>query len=96
MEAWWVPVLLVIEAVAYYVYSWIKTGQTLGMKTWRLQLVTETGGEVGFEHILRRVVLAPLSLVLAGLGYLAFYWSANEQTWHDKFSQTYVVRLPKD
>jgi uncharacterized RDD family membrane protein YckC len=40
----------------YYVINWVRSGQTLGMRAWRLRAVDESG---------RRVKLAPATLRLA-------------------------------
>ena len=96
VDGWWVAPILLLVLCGYYAYCWLRSGQTLGMKTWRLCLVDETGQNVALSACLIRMLVAPLSLGLAGLGYLWFYISARKQTWHDLASKTYVVVLPKE
>ena len=96
VSAWWVPVILYVECVSYYLYSWLKTGQTLGMRTWRLKLVDEQGFSPTMQNLLLRLLVAPFSAAALGLGYLAYYWGTRQQTWHDQVSQSYVVLLPKE
>lgn len=96
VSAWWIAPCLYLEAVTYYLYSWQKSGQTLGMRTWRIQLINQSGGPVALMSSLIRLCVAPFSGLLFGLGYLAYYWGEREQTWHDQASATYVVLLPKD
>ncbi len=95
-SAWWVPVVFYLEAAGYYTYSWLKSGQTLGMRTWQLKLVNEQGTLIDFKAALLRLLIAPLSLAACGLGYFALYWGTAQQTWHDRASLSYVVRLPKE
>ena len=79
---------------SYYVICWRKQGQTLGMKAWRLR-TQQTGHHlVTLKQAWLRVVLAPLSMAVLGLG----YWMAllpARQCWHDHATATEVVVLPK-
>ena len=56
-------------ASIYYVWCWRRSGQTLGMKTWRLRLQQEDGGPPTRKRAWLRCVLAPLSL-FSMVGYL--------------------------
>lgn len=95
ISAWWVPALLYAEAAAYFAYSWLQSGQTLGMRTWHLKVVDAGGGPITWQAASIRLLVAPLSMLAGGLGYAAYYWSPSQQTWHDQLSDTYVVQLPK-
>lgn len=88
-------VLLVAEWAAFNLYFWTRSGQTLGMRAWRLRVVSTEGNNVTLPAATRRLIVAPLSLLCAGLGYVWFYVGTRQQTWHDRFSETYVVELPK-
>lgn len=96
IEGLWVQFILALEVLLYYGYCWIRTGQTLGMRAWRLRLVDEDGNGVGVMAIVKRSLLAPFSYALFGIGLLWLYVGSRQQTWHDRFSATYVVQLPKD
>lgn len=79
----------------YAVLSWRRGGQTIGMRPWRLQVVTIEGGTPSTGALWRRYVLGSLSLLLGGLG---FWWARIDRsrlTWHDRFSGTRLRRLPK-
>ncbi|MFT7654096.1 MAG: putative RDD family membrane protein YckC [Limisphaerales bacterium] len=96
VSAWWVPIILYAECAGYYLYSWLKSGQTLGMRTWRLKLVDEQGFSPTMQNLGIRLLVAPFSAAALGLGYLAYYWGDRQQTWHDQVSKSYVVLLPKE
>ena len=71
----WVSLLLGAEWVLFYALFWHKAGQTLGMRAWRLKLVDAQGLPVGWRAIAIRLLAAPVSLGIAGLGYLwALCW----------------------
>lgn len=80
---------------SFFWYFWCRGGQTLGMRTWRLQLRSTRGGEVSFSQALMRGLIAPFSLALLGLGYFWCLLDKQGATWHDRLSGTEVVRLPK-
>jgi uncharacterized RDD family membrane protein YckC len=73
----------------YYYYCWVKTGQTLAMKTWRMKLITETGQPIEMHQALIRFFLgfAGLSNITAIL--------PSRWTLHDSLSKTRIVVLPK-
>lgn len=89
-------VISVAEIVAFYGYFWVDRGQTLGMRAWRLLLVDSKGGHVTWRAIAMRMLIAPFSLIIFGLGYFWYFVGTRQQTWHDRASDTYVVLLPKE
>jgi len=87
--------ILAAEALGFYLYFWARQGQTLGMRAWRLKLVTGDGGQPNLSALFKRALLAPISFLCFGLGYLWYFVGTRQQTWHDRGSDTYVVLLPK-
>ena len=63
--------LLVTLLGAYFIRSWIRGGQTLAMKAWKLRLVRTDGGGVGAGLALLRFALGALVL---GTGAAAAIW----------------------
>lgn len=53
---------------AFFVGFWIGPGRTLGMQSWRLQLMTRDGAEPGFTHASIRFCVAALLLMPALIG----------------------------
>lgn len=51
-------VLLAAVLFAYLGLSWVKSGQTVGMKTWRLKLVDRNGILLRWPHALLRYLVA--------------------------------------
>ncbi|HKJ70973.1 MAG TPA: RDD family protein [Gammaproteobacteria bacterium] len=81
--------------VAYFLVSWTRGGQTVGMRPWRLRLVALEGGPVPLKAAAVRLAASLLSWAPAGLG---FWWSLADRerlAWHDRLSGTRLVRLPK-
>jgi uncharacterized RDD family membrane protein YckC len=87
--------LLLGILASYYVYCWTKRGQTLGMKSWRLQLETLDGRYVDARQAWLRVFLALVSAVPFGLGYVWCLFDKQHRCWHDRWTHTRVVVTPK-
>jgi uncharacterized RDD family membrane protein YckC len=79
----------------YATFSWGRGGQTLGMRPWRLQLVSSDGTPVSRAHLWRRYAVGTLSLALGGLGFWWALFDRDRLAWHDRASGTRLVRLPK-
>lgn len=88
---------LVLIAVVYcfLVGFWCRRGSTLGMLAWGLRIETDDGSLPSIRQGSIRFVVAPVSLLLGGLGYLWQLWDKDQQTWHDKLSNTHLMYYPK-
>lgn len=76
---------------AYFVWSWRHGGQTLAMKTWRIQLVDAHGGPVGLRQAWLRYVLAVFTF---GAGFVWALVDRDRQFLHDRFAGTRLVMRP--
>lgn len=89
----WLHVFVVMGG--YFVWYWSRTGQTLAMQTWRLQLVREDGRALSVAHCWLRYALCWPSVLCFGLG-LAWAWIDPERQFlHDRLLGTRVVLLPE-
>jgi uncharacterized RDD family membrane protein YckC len=80
---------LFLICFGFYTWFWLHGGQTLGMRAWRLRVQRLDGKPITIWQALLR------SLACAGLGFLWMLIDRNRMTWHDRFSETVIVRLPK-
>jgi uncharacterized RDD family membrane protein YckC len=64
--------LLLAAVFGYFGWCWTRSGQTLGMKAWRLKLETDIGGRLSWRGAIARFLLGTGIAVLAiiGLWYL--------------------------
>ena len=81
--------------MAFYVVFWIKRGATLGMQTWRMELIDLDGNRPTVMICIKRCGLAILSFCCFGVGYLWLLFDREKQTLHDKLTKTRVVVHPK-
>jgi uncharacterized RDD family membrane protein YckC len=88
---------LTIAATIYlfFVVYWTRSGRTLGMQSWGLQLETPAGGKPTLASASVRFFAAILSWAPAGLGFLWQLWDKDNLTWHDRISGTRLVYYPK-
>ena len=60
--------ILVAAAFGYFGWCWTRTGQTLGLKAWRMRLETDIGGRIGWTGAAARFLLGTGMAILAGIG----------------------------
>ncbi|MBR9883230.1 MAG: RDD family protein [Oceanospirillales bacterium] len=79
----------------FFGYFWTRSGQTLGMQAWRIRVQTFDGNRLSWTQALIRFLCAIISWIPLGLGYLWMLFSDEKLTWHDRWSESCVVSLPK-
>jgi uncharacterized RDD family membrane protein YckC len=88
--------VLLLVSFLFFGWFWMRGGQTLGMRAWRLKLVADAGSAITWSLALRRFAAAGLSWAALGLG---FWWcliDRDRRAWHDRLSRTHLVVLPKE
>ena len=89
-------VILGAVIFGFFVGFWVRSGRTLGMQSWRLQLETVDGGHPTIGQATLRFFASLLSWLPAGLGFLWSLWDKDKLAWHDRLSGTRIVYYPKD
>ena len=82
---------LYIALSSYYCICWTKKGQTLGMKSWRIKLQNADGTAPTFRQCIFRCLIAPLSLVFGGIGFIWCILPPHYSCLHDLATATEVV-----
>lgn len=82
-----------LTLLVYFGWFWTHGGQTLAMKTWRLQLCDAGGGPLRWGQVLLRYTLCYPS-VLLGIGVVWALFDRDRQFLHDRISGTRIVELP--
>jgi uncharacterized RDD family membrane protein YckC len=85
--------LSTLVSIAYFVYFWSSTGQTLGHKALGLKVVKTDGGTLDLVGAIIRYVGVVISTIPIFLGLLWVIWDSEKQGWHDKIAKTYVVHV---
>lgn len=87
---------LVLVTVGFFGGFWTHGGQTLGMRAWRLRLVSSSGhGAVNWKQSVLRLAGACLSFGAFGLGFFWMWIDPKRRTWHGRLSGTQLILLPK-
>jgi uncharacterized RDD family membrane protein YckC len=86
---------LVLVIAGYYLINWLRSGQTLGMRAWRLRVVSDSGKRLSFDAAALRLILGALAWAPAALGVLWLYVDPDHLALHDRLSRTRVIRLAR-
>ena len=90
------PSYLLFISFFFYGWFWMHGGQTLGMRSWRLQLQSLRPGPLSWLQCLLRFLVAMPAGLLFGLGYLWMLIDKEKLSWHDRFSETRIVQLEQN
>ena len=86
---------LVAVVAGYYIVNWLRSGQTLGMRAWRIRAVASSGTTITLSAAILRAAFGFLAWAPAALGVLWMYLDPEHLALHDRFSKTRVVRLTR-
>ena len=84
-------VYLLAIAFLFYGWFWIHGGQTLGMRSWKIFIVSSDGSSITWQQAFVRFAIALISWLPAGLGFWWQYLGRDNQSWPDMLSQTQLV-----
>jgi uncharacterized RDD family membrane protein YckC len=87
--------LLLGVAAAFHISCWMRGGQTLGMRAWRIRLEQRSGAAIDLRTGLLRFAAGLLTVLSCGAGLLWLWVDRDRLTWHDRLAGTRVVLLPK-
>jgi uncharacterized RDD family membrane protein YckC len=87
--------LLLFAVFAFFAKFWTHAGQTLGMQVWGIRVQNADGTGISLWQALLRFVVAIASWLCVGLGFLWSLFDKQKRSWHDMYSETQLVRIPK-
>ena len=88
--------LVLLSLFAFFAKFWTHNGQTLGMQAWGLRVQNADGRAIDLWQALLRFVVAIGSWLILGLGFLWILWDKQKRSWHDIYSDSRIVQLPKN
>ena len=96
LTAWialFLVILIFLLQFLYFGLLWSSgSGQTLGMKIFKMKVVRRSEGNVGFLRAgLRGTIGYWISSFLFFLGYIWAAFDSDNEAWHDKIFDTWVV-----
>lgn len=88
------PITIFVYAL-FYVYFWRNSGQTLGMRAWKIKLVSANYSPPDTIQCLQRLFWGAISFLLFGMGYWLLLFDREKGTLHDRLSSTKVIQLTR-
>lgn len=88
---WLYSLYLVGVVIWFYTGFWVRGGQTLGMRTWRLRVQNEDGSRISKRQAIIRAFTA-----LLGLGNLTVLFGQNRLALQDRLARCEVIVLSKE
>ncbi len=86
---------LLMIGVLYFIVPWKIRGQTLGMQSWKIKLVSESGEQISWGQAFKRILFSGLSWLPAGLGFIWSLFDREKLAWHDRLSKTKLIHYVK-
>ena len=87
--------LLFFVLFGFFAKFWTHSGQTLGMQVWGVRVQNADGTAISLWQALLRFIVSIGSWLCLGLGFVWSIFDKQKRTWHDMYSNTQLVRVPK-
>ena len=87
--------VLLFVLFAFFAKFWTYSGQTLGMQVWCIRVQNADGTAISLWQALLRFVVSIASLLCVGLGFFWSLFDKQHRSWHDMYSNSQLVRIPK-
>ncbi|MDC9714957.1 MAG: RDD family protein [Gammaproteobacteria bacterium] len=88
----WMFFICLLSSYFYFAWSWVKGGQTLGMKAWKFHIVQNNDKNITHKQAFIRFVLSIASFSVVGLGLLYQLFNKENLALHDKLSNTRLMK----
>ncbi|CAM3986744.1 hypothetical protein CCOS865_04616 [Pseudomonas reidholzensis] len=87
--------VLLFVLFGFFAKFWTHGGQTLGMQVWGVRVQNADGSAISLWQALLRFVVSIASWLCLGLGFIWSLIDKRKRSWHDIYSETQLVRVPK-
>jgi uncharacterized RDD family membrane protein YckC len=87
--------ILLFVLFGFFAKFWTHSGQTLGMQVWGIRVQNADGTGISLWQALLRFVVSIGSWLCGGLGFIWMLFDKQNRSWHDMYSNSQLVRLPK-
>jgi uncharacterized RDD family membrane protein YckC len=82
------PCYLLAVAFGFYGWFWTHGGQTLGLRSWKMKVLTENRYPITWMQAFIRFITSLFSFGILGLGFFWVLIDKNHRSWHDIASKT--------
>jgi uncharacterized RDD family membrane protein YckC len=87
--------VLLLVLFGFFAKFWTHSGQTLGMQVWGIRVQNADGSRISLWQALLRFMVSMASWLCAGLGFFWVLVDKQQRAWHDIYSDSRIVRIPK-
>ncbi|MDD0975022.1 RDD family protein [Pseudomonas fontis] len=87
--------VLLFVLFGFFAKFWTHGGQTLGMQVWGVRVQNADGSAISLWQALLRFVVSIGSWLCLGLGFFWVLIDKRKRSWHDMYSETQLVQVPK-
>ena len=77
----------------FFVWFWVNNQATLGMRSWGITIVDESGNGISYKRAIIRFNIAIISFAIFGLGFFISILRKDKKCMHDIISKTYLIKL---
>jgi len=88
-------IYLLVISFFFYGWFWTHGGQTLGLRAWKIKVLTFDQKPISWHQALLRFATAIVSWSFFGLGFLWILIDKNRRSWHDNLSKTALFFDPE-
>ena len=92
LKDFWYTLWLLAVCFAYLGGCWRYGGMTMGMRAWRIRLVSSNDQAVSWARCLLRFLVGLVSLGVVGLGIFWALADSRNRGWHDLAARTLLIR----
>jgi uncharacterized RDD family membrane protein YckC len=96
LHDFWFTLWLLTVCFAYLGGCWRNGGITLGMRAWRVRLVSCDEQVISWPRCLLRFLVGLISLGAFGLGIFWAIVDSKNRGWHDLAARTLLIKTPKN
>ena len=80
-------------AFIFFAWNWTHGGQTLGLKTWKIKLIADSGKNVTWKQSFLRYIGSLICWLSCGIGFLWCYTNKDRLAWNDIISKTRLTKI---
>jgi uncharacterized RDD family membrane protein YckC len=93
-DQYFYPAYLIGVSFLFFGWFWTHGGQTLGMRAWKIKVLTTDRNPINWRQAALRFFSALLSWLILGLGFWWILLDKQKRGWHDRLSQTQIFFDP--
>lgn len=83
----------ILFSACFYIIMWVNfNGQTPGKKMMGIRIIKSDGSGLSYSDAIVRYIGYYISAIFLGIGFIWALFDKKHQTWHDKMSDTVVVK----